>query len=97
VSKLSLDKAVPDIELGLAASLEADVTATDPIIEDQTYTSRRFGRAEVNLQASWETIAGSGIENKGGCIDSVSVAEQAQGIATSITDEETRSDVQAIV
>ena len=49
------------------------------------------------MQASGETIAGSSIENKGGCIDSVSVAEQAQGIATSITDEETHSDVQAIV
>ena len=49
------------------------------------------------MQASGETIAGSGIENKGGCIDSVSVAEQAQGIATSITDEETQSDVQAII
>jgi len=89
-----LTKTVPDIEL---ASIETDVTAANPIIEDQTHTSHHFGCAEVNTQASGETIAGSSIESKGGYIDSASVAEQAQGIAISIADEETQSDVQAII
>ena len=45
------------------------------------------------MHASGETIAGLSIENKGRCIDLVSVAEQAQGIATSFTDEENQSEV----
>jgi hypothetical protein len=49
------------------------------------------------MHASGETIAGLSIENKGRCIDPVSVAEQAQGIATIFTDEETQTGVQEII
>jgi hypothetical protein len=49
------------------------------------------------MQASGETIAGSSIKNKGGCMDSVLIAEQAQGIATRFMDEETQTGVQEII